>query len=115
VYPKSEILFPHRSVQALKGLRGAKWQKLVENIANLPETHPDSLAFSLLMIRICECLNCDLGSYKASLGCTACAKRAISAVKESDAALLKRFEQARKEIEEYLQKIENPEVVEKAA
>jgi len=114
VYPRSEILFPHRSMQALRNLRGRKWQKLVEHVANLPETDEESLAFSLMMIRICDCLNCDLGSYKASLGCSACARRAISAVKEPDEVLLKRFEQAKREVLEYLESLKEGEGLEKA-
>jgi len=109
VYPKSEILFPHRSVQALKNLRGRKWQKLVERIASLPDTDEDSLAFSLLMIRVCDCLRCDLGSYKASLGCSACARRAVGAFKESDEALLRKFEQAKREITEYIESLREEE------
>lgn len=49
MYPRTEILFPHRSISALKGLRGDLWQVLVDRVAVLPETHEDSLAFSLMM------------------------------------------------------------------
>ncbi len=106
MYPKSEILFPHKSVQALKDLRGPRWQKLVERVAGLPETDLDSLAFSLLMIRVCDCLNCNLGSYKASLGCSACARRAVGGFKGSDEELLRKFEQAKREVEEFLKDFE---------
>ncbi len=105
MYPRSEILFPHRSVRALKNLRDGQWRELVERIAALPETHEDSLAFSLLMIRLCDCMNCDLGSYKASLGCATCARRAVSAIKASDTALVRRFEKAKEEILDYLDSI----------
>jgi len=63
----------------------------------------DSLALSLLMIQLCNCLKCDLGSYKASLGCCACAQRALSGFKGSDGALLRRFESARKKVIAYLE------------
>jgi hypothetical protein len=101
MYPDSEILFPHRSVADLKNLRNEEWRILVERIARLSETEPDSLAFSLMMIRTCECLKCDLGSYKASLGCTACAQRAISSSKETEEGLFAKFEQACQDIENY--------------
>lgn len=103
MYPRGEILFPHRSISTLKCLRDGQWRELVERISNLSETHEDSLAFCLMMIRLCDCMNCDLGSYKASLGCPTCAKRAVTAAKGSDATLLKRFEKAREEILEYLE------------
>jgi len=105
MYPRSEILFPHRCVSTLKRLRGPQWQELAARIASLPENHVDSLAFALMMIRMCKCMNCDLGSYKASLGCCACARRAINAHKGSDGVLIRCFERAREELLEYLKSI----------
>lgn len=102
MYPQSEILFPHRCVVNLKRLRGPKWQTLIERVAVLPERHVDALAFSLMMIKMNKCLNCDLGSYKASLGCCACARRAINSFKGTDAQLIQKFEAAKKELLEYL-------------
>jgi hypothetical protein len=106
MYPRSEILFPHRCVNTLKRLRGPQWQGLAGRIASLPETHIDSLAFALMMIRMSKCMNCDLGSYKASLGCCACARRAINAHKGSDVVLIRRFEQAREELLKYLRSVD---------
>ena len=105
MYPRTEILFPHRSISSLKGVRNGEWQKLIERVAALPETHEDSLAFSLMMIKLCDCMNCDLGSYKASLGCSTCARRAISALKGSDRILMRHFEKAKAEVLAYLESI----------
>ena len=102
MYPRSEILFPHRCVPALKRMRGPDWQELVARIADLPDTHPDSLAFALMMIKLTGCLNCDLDSYKASLGCCTCAKRAINAFKGSDKVLMRKYEEAKVELADYL-------------
>ena len=102
MYPRSEILFPHRCVAGLKQLRESQWQALVERVAVLPERHVDALAFSLMMIKMNKCLNCDLGSYKASLGCCACARRSINSFKGTDCQLLQKFERAKKEVLEYL-------------
>jgi hypothetical protein len=102
VYFKSELLFPHESVPALGDIRDGAWQKLVERVASLPDTHEDSLAFSLMMIRLCGCLRCNPGSYKASLGCSACGKRVIGMLKQSDVRLMDRFRKAREEVRMYL-------------
>jgi hypothetical protein len=102
MYPRSEILFPHRCVATLKPMRGPEWQNLVAQIADLPDDHRDSLAFALMMIKLTGCLNCDLDSYKASLGCCTCARRAINAFKGSDKLLLRRFGEAKRELAEYL-------------
>jgi hypothetical protein len=109
VYPMtlhSEILFPCKAIPAVANLRGPEWQKLVAQVMALPDTHEDRLAFCLMMVRLSECMKCDLGSYKASLGCGSCARRAINSAKLTDAALLKRFEKARVEVLEYLRKRE---------
>ena len=103
MYPKSEILFPRRCLSSLRRMRGPEWQELVSRVSKLPEDHVDSLALSLLMIRLCNCLKCDLGSYKASLGCCACSQRALSGFKGSDTALLRGVKGAGKRVIAYLE------------
>jgi hypothetical protein len=102
MYSHCEILFPHSRVRGLRKLKGEQWQELTESIARLPETDMDALAFSHMMIKLCDCLNCDLGSYKAALGCSACSQRTINALRDTDQQLLKRFEKSRKEVSKYL-------------
>jgi hypothetical protein len=99
---RAEILFPHKSVASLASVRNGKWRELVKRVALLPEEHPDSLAFSMLMIKQCGCLDCNPDRYKALMGCSACAKRTLSAYKGSDESLLRAFQKARAEVEEYL-------------
>lgn len=103
MYPQSEILFPYRSIASLKHLRGERWQNLVAQVAAQPDGALDAVAFTLFMIRQCDCLNCDMGSYKASLGCTPCSQRTIASIKLDDDALIEEFEKARQEVQEYLQ------------
>ncbi len=105
MYSHCEILFPHSKVSGLKKLKGEQWQELIDHVATLPETHIDSLAFSHMMIKICDCLNCDLGSYKAALGCAACSQRTINALRDNDKQLLRRYEKSRKEIYLHLNRI----------
>ncbi len=102
MYPRSEILFPHRCVASLKRMRGSRWQALTARIAVLPETHVDALAFSLMMITLNKCLNCDLGSYKASLGCCACTRRAVNSFKGTDGQLVRKFEATKRQLLEYM-------------
>ncbi|MBN1220601.1 MAG: hypothetical protein JXM69_16900 [Anaerolineae bacterium] len=87
--------------------------QLTESIARLPETHVDALAFSHMMIKLCDCLNCDLGSYKAALGCSACSQRTINALRDTDQQLLKRFQKSRQEVTKYLNQVDP--ALEKAA
>jgi len=97
---RTPFLFPHDSIGGLKDLRDGQWSELTEAVANLPETHKDSLAFSLMMIRICGCLRCT--NYKASLGCTICSQRAVRNSKAPDAALLRLFHRAQEEVSAFL-------------
>ena len=113
MYPRSEILFPHRCVASLKRLRGPKWEALVERIAALPERHVDALAFSLMMIRLGSCLTCEMDSYRAQRGCALCARQSVLSFKGSDKELIQRYERAKKEISRYLEV--NQPALEKAA
>ncbi len=105
MYSRCEILFPHSRVSGLKKLKGEDWKKLAERVAALPETHEDALAFSHMMIRLCDCLNCDLGSYKAALGCAACSQRTINALRDTDQQLLRRFDKSHEEVTTHLDEI----------
>ena len=46
MYTTNELLFPPSAIPALIPLRGPARRELVERVAALPETHPESLAFS---------------------------------------------------------------------
>ncbi len=105
MYSHCEILFPHSKVSGLKRLKSNEWHDLVEYVATLPETHVDALAFSHMMIKVCDCLNCDLGSYKAALGCAACSQRTINALRDTDKQLLRRYKRSRSEMLKYLNEI----------
>jgi hypothetical protein len=111
MYSRCEILFPHSKVSGLKNLKSKEWKNLVEHISVLPETHPEALAFSHMMIKVCDCLNCDLSSYKAALGCAACSQRTINALRDDDEQLLTRYEKSLKEMEGYLIEIGEAEKV----
>ncbi len=99
---RAEILFPHKSVSALASVRNGKWRELVRRVSSLPEDHPDSLAFSLMMIRQCGCLDCNPDRYKALMGCSACAKRTVGTYKGADEGLVRVFQKTRSEVEDYL-------------
>jgi hypothetical protein len=102
VYFRAELLFPHESVSALADVGNGQWEGLVTRVADLPETHEDSLAFSLMMIRLCGCLRCNPGSYKASLGCPACGRRIIGMNRETDDDLMAYFQKAKDDLVTYL-------------
>ncbi len=96
VYGKYELLFTPRLIPRLRNLRGEEWAELIDNLAALPETHPDALAFAMMMISLGSCLSCEMDSYRAQRGCAVCAQQTIISFKGNDKQLIKRYENTRK-------------------
>ncbi len=100
---RAEILFPHSSIGSLANIRDDKWRDLTKRVAKLPEDHPESLAYTLMMIRQCNCLDCNPDRYKALMGCSACAKRTLQGFKGEDDLLMRAFRKARREVDIFLE------------
>ena len=98
----NELLFPAYVIPKLKDLRGTEWRRLIERLARLPEDHPDSLALSLMMIRLDGCINCATDSFKAMRGCALCAMQSLRRFKGSDRELIKLYQKAQDEVAESL-------------
>lgn len=102
MYAENELLFPPYAVSPLKNAAGAAWRDLVDRVEALPEDHPESLAFSLMMIRLNGCLGCETDSYRAMRGCIACAQQTLRRYKGTDEDLLNRYHKALEDISSYL-------------
>jgi hypothetical protein len=98
---RTELLFPPHLIPDLADLRGKEWRQLVEHVASQPETHPDTLAFCLMMIRLNACLGCVSGSYRFMRGCELCSQQTISRYQGTDEELIELFHQARNDLERY--------------
>ena len=94
VYRKYDLLFTPHLIPQLRNLRGEAWAEFIDRLAKLPETHPDALAFSVMMIDLGGCLSCEMDSYRAQRGCALCARQTILSFKGNDNQLLKRYEKA---------------------
>ncbi len=94
MYTTNELLFPHDAIASLRRLRGPKWRELVERVLKLPETHEETLAFMLMMIRLNGCMGCETDSYRAMRGCPACALQTLRRFKGQDEELVSSFDQA---------------------
>ncbi len=100
MYADNELLFPPYVIPKLRHSRGSRWQTLVDQVADLAEDHPESLAFSLMMIRLDGCLGCETDSYRAMRGCDNCAQQTLRRFKGSDRELLAYYKQALRDIRE---------------
>ncbi|MBN1660982.1 MAG: hypothetical protein JXA93_21475 [Anaerolineae bacterium] len=97
--PRTELLFPPRLIPSLARLRGDEWRKLVEYIASLSETHPDTLAFCLMMIRLNACLGCVSGSYRFMRGCELCSHQTVARFQGTDEELVELYKRAKQDLE----------------
>jgi hypothetical protein len=91
-------MFPHRAIAALRQSRGPKWARLVERVLGQAETHEDTLAFMLMMIRLNGCMACETDSYRAMRGCSACALQTLRRYKGTDEDILAEFDRALEDI-----------------
>ena len=82
-YSRYELLFTPHIIPSLQDLRGEEWQRLIRSLRGLPETHPDVLAFSMMMIELNRCLRCEMDCYRAQKGCALCARQNIFSFKGS--------------------------------
>jgi len=102
MYPKAELLFPPRLIGQLRNLRGPEWADLVDRATGVPETDLDSLAFTLMMIRLDSCIKCHEGSFRYMRGCQLCATQTVVQFKGPDEELVALYEKARRDVEAYL-------------
>ncbi len=102
MYATNELLFPNYVIPTLRDMRGPEWAGLIDRVMSLPETHEESLAFVLMMIRFNGCMACETDSYRAMRGCVACAQQTLRRFKGSDRDLLRAYQQAREDIRRYL-------------
>ena len=101
VNPRTELLFPPSLIPDLKDLRGEEWRELVEYIASLPETHEDTLAFCLMMIRLNACMGCVSGSYRFMRGCELCSQQTIARYQGTDEELIALYHQAQEDLQRH--------------
>ncbi len=95
VYRKYDLLFTPQLIPQLRNLRGEEWAKLIDYLSKLPDTHPDALGFSMMMVQLGVCLSCEMDNYRAQRGCAACSRQSIISFKGSDKQLIKLYENAR--------------------
>jgi len=89
-------------MHSLRNLRGPEWAALIDRVSVLAESDPDSLAFSLLMIRLDDCIKCHEGSFKYMRGCQLCANQSVVQFKGADEDLLALYQRARRDIDAYM-------------
>ena len=102
MYVNTEIMFPPYVIPALREASGPAWRGLVDKVTALENTHPESLAFSLMMIRLNGCLDCETDSFRAMRGCTACALQTVRRHRANERELLRLYQTALADVKTYM-------------
>jgi hypothetical protein len=98
----TELLYPIRVTSSLRNIRNEQWAQLIDCVTNDKVATLDQLAFTLLMVKIDGCVNCNTDSFRAMRGCTQCAKQNIKRFRGGDQELINQFNQARIDVERFL-------------
>lgn len=102
MYVNTEIMFPPKVIPTLREACGPELRGLVDRVTQLDETSPQTLAFSLMMIRLDGCLDCETDSFRAMRGCAACALQTVRRFRGNERELVRLYGSALKEVEAYL-------------
>ena len=102
MYVNTEIMFPPSVIPTLREACGPAWRSLVDRVAGLEDTHPESLAFSLMMIRLDGCLECETDSFRAMRGCAACALQSVRRYRSNERELLRLYQAALADVRAFL-------------
>lgn len=100
----TEILFPSRVIPSLQGMHGKTWDDLINHVINSGDTSQDHIAFVLMMVKLGGCVSCNADSFRAMKGCTQCARQTIKRYRGDDQELLRQYEEALAETNQYLPK-----------
>jgi hypothetical protein len=102
--PDTDVLFPSRGITSLSEERGAIWRNLIAVVETTGRNSTEQMAFILMLARLNSCATCNADSYRAMLGCIACAKQSLKRFHGSDEELSSLFEAAKTEVALFLQK-----------
>lgn len=115
MYVQTEILFPPRLIPQLRDAAGPEFRKLVDRVGGLDEANPESLAFTLMIIRLDGCLECETDSFRAMRGCLACALQNLRRHRANERELLKLYKAALKDVQAHLAEHGTPPAGKRAA
>lgn len=100
-------LFPTAFLPRLGRMRGRRWMRLVERVAELPETHPEYMAYTLMMRRLAAQVEMGLC---VEPGCVTCALEILECYEGSERDLLDAYHATLGEVQRFVAGIEQVQV-----
>ena len=111
VKSRASSLFPSILLPKLAHVHGRKWARLVDRVASLSETHPEHLAYTLMIRRLAHLT----GSHHASVcvvpGCVRCAIAILERYDGSERDLIEEYRHTLDEVKTYLAELEDISLV----
>jgi len=104
-------LFPSILLPKLAHAHGRKWARLVERVANLPETHPEYLAYTLMIRRLAHLTASNQTCICVEPGCIRCAVNILERYDGSERDLIEEYRHTLEEIKSYLAGVEDISLV----
>ncbi len=99
------LIFPSKAIESLHNIRGEKWESLITDVTQMDEANPDRIAFVLMMVKLGGCVSCQSDSFRAMRGCNHCSITTIKRYKGNDQALLDLYNEAKAEVNKYLDEV----------
>lgn len=111
MYAENELFFPHSVIPQLRELGGDRWKDLVDHVLTLSQTHDETLAFMLTMIRLNGCVPCETDSFRAMRGCAPCAVQTLRRFKGGDDELMALYQQALADVRDFARQTPHFDIV----
>ncbi len=100
-----DLLFPSRAIEPLHKLRGEQWESMIGSLIEMDEKSIERIAFVLFMVRLSGCTTCQSDSFRAMRGCVLCSSTTIKRYKGNDQNLIDLYNEAKKEVTDYMKEI----------
>lgn len=97
----SFAIFPSISLFKLSRMHGRRWMRLVNRVSELPETHPEHMAYTYLMRRLGHQLGTD-SNVCVVPGCANCAVEILERYQGNERDLLVEYNNALSEVQAFV-------------
>ena len=100
--PRTFTLFPTFALPKLGRMRGRRWSRLVERVANLPATDPEHMAYTLMMRRLSHLVGPRDSHVCFEPGCVTCALDVLKRYQGSERDLMQEYHTTLNEVKAFV-------------
>lgn len=100
--PRTFTLFPTFALPKLGRMRGRKWARMVERVADLSATHPEHMAYTLMMRRLTQIVGARDAHLCFEPGCVTCALDVLERYQGSERELMQEYHATLNEVKVFV-------------